>query len=158
MTIYYWKIVKMKWSIFKQIVKSTPFLTNRKTFSNICGKILRFLSDKGVNEVVSHRVFSHIKTALLKRAVFMWPENKPGSVMTAIYLRCRSPAQLKMPPLRRAPGRRFTLLYGVAPDRVYRFSALPQKAVSSCLAFPPLPQNAAVYFCCTFPGVAPGCR
>ena len=55
----------MKWSIFKQIVKSTPFLTNRKTFSNICGKIRRFLSDKGVNEVVSHRVFSHIKTALL---------------------------------------------------------------------------------------------
>ena len=61
--------------------------------------------------------------------------------MTAIYLRCRSPVQLKMPPLRSAPGRRVCLLYGVAPDRVYRLSALPQKAVSSYLAFPPLPQK-----------------
>ena len=62
--------------------------------------------------------------------------------MTAIYLRCRSPVQLKkMPPLRRASGRRFFLLYGVAPDRVYRLSALPQKTVSSYLAFPSLPQK-----------------
>ena len=46
-----------------------------------------------------------------------------------------------MPPLRRASGRHFCLLYGVAPDRVYRLSALPQKAVSFYLAFPPLPQK-----------------
>ena len=48
---------------------------------------------------------------------------------------------------------------GVAADRVYRPPMLPWGAVSSYLAFPPLlPQAAAVYLCCTIPGVAPGGR
>ena len=52
---------------------------------------------------------------------------------------------------------------GVAADRVYRPPVLPRGAVSSYLAFPPLPLaartlSAAVYLCCTIPGVAPGGR
>ena len=51
---------------------------------------------------------------------------------------------------------------GVAADRVYRPPMLPWGAVSSYLAFPPLPRRAgpgaAVYLCCTIPRVAPGGR
>ena len=48
---------------------------------------------------------------------------------------------------------------GVAADRVYRPPVSPRGAVSSYLAFPPLPVGRpAVYLCCTIPGVAPGGR
>lgn len=50
-------------------------------------------------------------------------------------------------------------LLGVASDRVYRNPSLPRDSVSSCLAFPPLPDvNRAVYLCCTFPEVTFGGR
>ncbi len=45
---------------------------------------------------------------------------------------------------------------GVASDRVYRGAMLPWLPVSSYLAFPPLPQKGAVYFCCTCPEIALG--
>jgi len=48
--------------------------------------------------------------------------------------------------------------YGVASNRVYICTQLPVVPVSSYLAFPSLPQNAAVYFCCTFPEVTLGGR
>ena len=51
---------------------------------------------------------------------------------------------------------------GVAADRVYRPPMLPWGAVSSYLAFPPLPLRAkhktAVYLCCTIPEVTLGGR
>ena len=48
---------------------------------------------------------------------------------------------------------------GVAADRVYRPPMLPWGAVSSYLAFPPLPRrNGAVYLCCTIPEVTLGGR
>ena len=53
-------------------------------------------------------------------------------------------------------GKRFP--YGVASDRVYICTQSPVVPVSSYLAFPSLPQNAAVYFCCTFPEVTLGGR
>ena len=54
---------------------------------------------------------------------------------------------LSSPPVARAADATFAeeagpasdLLYGVAPDRVYRLPSLPEGAVSSYLAFPPLP-------------------
>ena len=50
-----------------------------------------------------------------------------------------------------------TSALGVASSRVYSGSMLPQKRVSSYLAFPSLPLiTEAVYFCCTFPAVACG--
>ena len=51
---------------------------------------------------------------------------------------------------------------GVAADRVYRPPVLPRDAVSSYLAFPPLPlyarRKTAVYLCCTIPKVTLGGR
>ena len=61
--------------------------------------------------------------------------------MTTIYLRRRSPVRLFCHLWRRASGKRFSLLYGVAPDRVYRLPLLPKGAVSSYLAFPSLPRK-----------------
>ena len=62
------------------------------------------------------------------------------------------------PPPRNGPGKPYVFLHGVAADRVYRVPQLPERLVSSYLAFPPLPVKPAVYLCCTFPGVASGGR
>ena len=80
---------------------------------------------------------------------------KPGFVIDCHLSRTCVTARLK-PPVRmcRANG----LTCGVAPDRVCSCSPLPEEPVSSYLAFPSLPLKAAVYFCCTFPGVASGGR
>jgi len=45
-------------------------------------------------------------------------------------------------------------LCGVAPDGVYIDRQVAMPLVSSYLTFPPLRQNDAVYFCCTFLEVA----
>ena len=55
----------------------------------------------------------------------------------------------------KAVGQTLLLYCGVAPDRVYRLPRSPEGAVSSYLAFPPLPMHAwAAYLCCTFPEAA----
>ena len=75
---------------------------------------------------------------------------------TVIYLCFASPQSSKAMPCAThgiTSGKLST--YGVASDKVYSKSMLPQKWVSSYLAFPSLPAKAqAVYFCCTFSGVA----
>ena len=45
-------------------------------------------------------------------------------------------------------------LFGLASDGVYRALTVTRQAVVSYTAFPPLPVKLAVYFCCTFLGVA----
>ena len=47
---------------------------------------------------------------------------------------------------------------GVAANRVYMAGNVTIPSVSSYLAFPSLPENQAVYFCCTFPKVTLGGR
>ena len=80
-------------------------------------------------------------------------DHKPGSVLDGHLSRPRVTARLKrsrrtrraavMPPLHLAPG------------GVYSAELLPDPRVSSYLAFPSLPsERTAVYFCCTFLGVA----
>ena len=68
------------------------------------------------------------------------------------------PATRGVPAGSRSPGNPMFPTYGVASDRVYICRQLPALPVSSYLAFPSLPRDAAVYFCCTFPGVTPGGR
>ena len=54
------------------------------------------------------------------------------------------------------------LCFGAARREIFRgleTATLLYALVSSYLAFPSLPgRNPAVYFCCTIPGVTPGCR
>ena len=57
-----------------------------------------------------------------------------------------------LPAARRAT---VSLRLGLASDGVYRACPVTRAAVSSYLAISPLPvMGPAVYFCCTFPGVA----
>ena len=79
---------------------------------------------------------------------------------TAIYLSAALPRRFSPPAeLCRADTGIFPSAYGVASDRVYICTQSPVVPVSSYLAFPSLPSvRTAVYFCCTFPGVASGGR
>ena len=70
----------------------------------------------------------------------------------AIYLGLLSPtASSNLPGSRRAA---LCFLFGLASDGVYRALPVTRQAVVSYTAFPPLLHAAAVYFCCTFLGVA----
>ncbi len=86
---------------------------------------------------------------------------KPGSVLTAIYLRASSPMRSSHLGSGRAS------LYAPIPVLLrIEFTAadaFTRRRVSSYLAFPPLPAapqspQPAVYLCCTFPEVAFGGR
>ena len=80
---------------------------------------------------------------------------KPGSVLTAIYLALRLPAGSSR--LLEAVGSTCMLLHGVAPDRVYIVK--PMLPWAGWALTPPFhPYLAAVYLCCTCPGVTPGGR
>lgn len=69
----------------------------------------------------------------------------------AIYLGLPSPAgSSDLPGSRRAALRS---LFGLASNGVYMAPPVTRRAVVSYTTFPPLPHDAAVYFCCTFPGV-----
>lgn len=58
-------------------------------------------------------------------------------------------------PTRKHDGPPYRFLFGLAPDGVYMALSVTREAVSSYPAFSPLPANRlAVYFCCTFLGVA----
>ena len=57
------------------------------------------------------------------------------------------------PPIGRT-GHSLCPLCGVAPSGVYIAQLVTKSPVSSYLAFPSLPENRAVYFCCTFLEVA----
>ena len=92
---------------------------------------------------------------------------KPGSVPVSgsrpsiFALRYRKARSCLLPPSglwRGTAGTRGVPPKGVASDRVYMASHVTAGSVSSYLAFPSLPHKAAVYFCCTFPGVTPGGR
>ena len=84
--------------------------------------------------------------------------DKPGSVVNS-HLSWQPVAGTAQCHLFKAAGQALMLYCGVAPDRVYRLSQSPERAVSSYLAFPPLPMHAwAVYLCCTFPEVTLGGR
>ena len=78
---------------------------------------------------------------------------KPGSVLTAIYL---VPQLLTgSSHLLGAVGFTILLLHGVAPDRVYIVK--PMSPWAGCALTAPFhPYLAAVYLCCTCPGVTPG--
>ena len=78
---------------------------------------------------------------------------KPGSVLTAIYLALRLLAGSSR--LLGAVGSTCMLLHGVAPDRVYIVK--PMFPWAGWALTPPFhPYLAAVYLCCTCPGVTPG--
>ena len=58
-------------------------------------------------------------------------------------------------PTSRHDGQPYRLSFGLASSGVYRACLVTKTAVSSYLAFPPLPvKSLAVYFCCTSLGVA----
>ncbi len=57
-------------------------------------------------------------------------------------------------PTRERDGQPHSSLFGLASSGVYRACLVTKTAVSSYLAFPPLPVKLAVYFCCTSLGVA----
>jgi len=57
-------------------------------------------------------------------------------------------------PTRERDGQPHGSLFGLASSGVYRACLVTKTAVSSYLAFPPLPVKPAVYFCCTSLGVA----
>ena len=105
-------------------------------------------------------MFSTASKALI-RAPFCMSKGMTGAVSRVLSLDghlsgTRVAARLKPPVGTDGPP---MVPVGVAADRVYRPPMLPWGAVSSYLAFPPLlPQAAAVYLCCTIPGVAPGGR
>ena len=88
------------------------------------------------------------------------PVSRVLSFKTAIYLDALLPIRSSRLPGTAGPA--YMSLHGVAPDRVYSDGRLTRHRVSSYLAFPPLPRIClsgrcgAVYFCCTFPRVAPG--
>ena len=104
------------------------------------------------------------------------PVSRVLSFKTAIYLDAPSPVRSSRLPGTAGPA--CMSLHGVAPDRVYSDGRLARRRVSSYLTFPPSPargrqsisvalflgsppagvtrQRPAVYFCCTFPRVAPG--
>ena len=80
---------------------------------------------------------------------------KPGSVLTAIYLALQLLAGSSR--LLEAVGSTCMLLHGVAPDRVYIVK--PMSPWAGWALTPPFhPYLAAVYLCCTCPGVTPGGR
>ena len=80
---------------------------------------------------------------------------KPGSVLTAIYLALQLLAGSSR--LLEAVGSTLMLLHGVAPDRVYIVK--PMSPWAGWALTPPFhPYLAAVYLCCTCPGVTPGGR
>ncbi len=78
---------------------------------------------------------------------------KPSSVLDD-HLSRRIVANALMRPYLKRTGQVHLLLFGLAPGGVYRAFSVAGKAVSFYLAFPPLPAKQAVYFCCTFLGVA----
>ena len=90
---------------------------------------------------------------------------KPGSVRQKPWLPsisnlhcCKSPATRRYTCRAGMDSDWSRSAYGVASNRVYICTQLPVVPVSSYLAFPSLPQAAAVYFCCTFPEVTLGGR
>ena len=97
--------------------------------------------------------------------LFIWEIYKPGSVRPKPWLSsisnlhcCKSPATRRHWRRAGVDFKEIRSAYGVASNRVYICTQLPVVPVSSYLAFPSLPQNAAVYFCCTFPEVSLGGR
>ncbi|BFJ84062.1 hypothetical protein Ruko_04790 [Ruthenibacterium sp. TH_2024_36131] len=86
------------------------------------------------------------------------PNRKPGSVLNDDLSRLYVAAQLKPPPrTRRETYRPHT---GVAPGRVYRAAQVTKRAGALLPHLSTLTglKRQAVYFCCTIPGVTPGCR
>ena len=73
---------------------------------------------------------------------------KPSYVENGHLSRLPVTRKLQRPTLRH-DGQPYRLMCGLASDGVYRASSVTRRAVSSYLAFPPLPEKLAVYFCCT---------
>ena len=79
---------------------------------------------------------------------------KPGSVSDNHLSRHTVTGMLQRPTFRAAAGNCPALAdspFGLAPDGVYTRRMLPYIPVSSYLTISPLPLEAAVCFCCTFP-------
>ena len=79
---------------------------------------------------------------------------KPGSVFDNHLSRHTVTGMLQRPTFRAAAGNCPALAdspFGLAPDGVYTRRMLPYIPVSSYLTISPLPLEAAVCFCCTFP-------
>ena len=82
------------------------------------------------------------------------PDDKPGYVVNDHLSRPAVANRLKRPTSRH-DGQPYRLSFGLASSGVYRACLVTKTAVSSYLAFPPLPvKSLAVYFCCTSLGVA----
>ena len=81
---------------------------------------------------------------------------KPSSVVDD-YLSRQAVADLLKPPFE-VMWRATNSSVGVAANRVYMAGNVTIPSVSSYLAFPSLPYETAVYFCCTFPKVTLGGR
>jgi len=79
---------------------------------------------------------------------------KPGSVSDNHLSRHTVTGMLQRPTFRAAAGNcpaEAVRPFGLAPDGVYTRHMLPYIPVSSYLTISPLPHEAAVCFCCTFP-------
>ena len=70
-----------------------------------------------------------------------------------IYPMELSPVPLSDPP-ENMTGSHIRFLFGLASDGVYMAFSVTRETVVSYTAFPPLPDEPAVYFCCTVSGVA----
>ena len=111
----------------------------------------------GASRAPPPTVLNWNKKTPLFRAVFFNATlvYKPGSVLTAIYLALQLLAGSSR--LLEAVGSTCMLLHGVAPDRVYIVK--PMFPWAGWALTPPFhPYLAAVYLCCTCPGVTPGGR
>ena len=105
-------------------------------------------------ESINSRCF--LKNFILTRA-----RHKPGSVFDNHLSRHTVTGMLQRPTFRAAAGNCPALAvrpFGLAPDGVYTRCMLPYIPVSSYLTISPLPHEAAVCFCCTFPIVTYGGR
>ena len=74
---------------------------------------------------------------------------KPSYVENGHLSRLPVTRKLQRPTLKH-DGPPYRFMCGLASDGVYRAPSVTRRAVSSYLAFPPLPVKLAVYFCCTF--------
>ena len=79
---------------------------------------------------------------------------KPGSVERGHLSTLTVTGKLKRYLRLYSGGQPIRIQPNLASDGVYMARGVTVPSVSSCLAFPPLPLKAAVYFCCTFLEVA----
>ena len=80
-------------------------------------------------------------------------DDKPGYVENDHLSSLAVTNKIKRPTCKH-DGQPYRSRFGLASSGVYRACPVTSPAVSSYLAFPPLPVKLAVYFCCTSLGVA----